>query len=104
MAELKGYNPRHHSLIRANCKDIIERALNNGVIDVGVNMSNAQKAELTRLLGADYSQEIYTNGYFLQIVDATASIRQQRKTPSMNLVYTYGGSVHKLVVPATAVV
>ena len=40
----------------------------------------------------------------LQIVDATASIRQQRKTPSMNLVYTYGGSVHKLVVPATAVV
>ena len=98
------YTEAGYSLIRANCKDIIERALNNGVIDVGVNMSNAQKAELTRLLGADYSQEIYTNGYFLQIVDATASIRQQRKTPSMNLVYTYGGSVHKLVVPATAVV
>ena len=98
------YTEAGYSLIRANCKDIIERALNNGVIDVGVNMSNAQKAELTRLLGADYSQEIYTNGYYLQIVDATAQIRQQRKTPSMNLVYTYGGSVHKLVVPATAVV
>ena len=98
------YTEAGYSKIRANCKDIIERALNNGVIDAGVNLSNAQKAELTTLLGADYSQEIYTNGYFLQIVDATAQIRQQRKTPSMNLVYTYGGAVHKLIVPATAVV
>ena len=72
--------------------------------DLGVNISDAQKAELTTLLGGDYSDEIKNNGYYLQIVDATASIRQARKTPSINLVYTYGGSVHKLVVPATAVV
>ena len=98
------YTEAGYSKIRANCKDVIERALNNGVIDAGVNISNAQKAELTTLLGADYSQEIYTNGYYLQIVDANATIRQQRKTPSMNLVYTYGGAVHKLIVPATAVV
>lgn len=98
------YTEAGYARIRANCKDIIERALNNGVIDQGVNLSDAQKAELTTLLGADYSQEIYRNGYYLQIIDATASIRQARTTPSMNLVYTYAGAVHKLVVPATAVV
>jgi hypothetical protein len=98
------YTEAGYAKIRANCKDIIERALNNGVIDAGVNISNAQKAELVTLLGADYSQEIYQNGYYLQIVDATADIRQSRNTPSINLVYTYGGAVHKLVVPATAVV
>lgn len=98
------YNENGYAKIRSNCKDIINRALNNGVIDVGLNISDAQKAELTTLLGGDYSDEIKNNGYYLQIVDATASIRQARKTPSINLVYTYGGSVHKLVVPATAVV
>lgn len=98
------YNEIGYAKIRSNCKDIINRAINNGVIDLGVNISDAQKAELTTLLGADYSDEIRNNGYYLQIVDATASIRQARKTPSINLVYTYAGSVHKLVVPATAVV
>lgn len=98
------YTEEGYAKIRANCKDVINRALNNGVIDPGVNMSDAQKAELTTLLGADYSNEIYLNGYYLQIIDATAQIRQQRKTPSINFVYTYGGAVHKLIVPATAVV
>lgn len=98
------YNENGYAKIRSNCKDIINRAINNGVIDLGVNISDAQKAELTTLLGGDYSDEIKNNGYYLQIVDATASIRQARNTPSINLVYTYGGSVHKLVVPATAVV
>ena len=98
------YNENGYAKIRSNCKDIIERAINNGVIDLGVNISNAQKAELTTLLGADYSDEIRNNGYFLQIVDATAAIRQARNTPSINLVYTYAGAVHKLIVPATAVV
>lgn len=98
------YNESGYAKIRSNCKDIINRAINNGVIDLGVNISDAQKSELTTLLGGDYSDEIKNNGYYLQIVDATASIRQARKTPSINLVYTYGGSVHKLVVPATAVV
>ena len=98
------YNESGYAKIRSNCKDVINRAINNGVIDLGVNISDAQKSELTTLLGADYSDEIKNNGYYLQIVDATASIRQARKTPSINLVYTYGGAVHKLVVPATAVV
>lgn len=98
------YNEAGYAQIRANMKSVVQRALNNGVIDVGINISEAQKAELTALLGGDYSAEIYQTGYYIQIIDADATIRQQRKTPSINFVYTYGGSVHKLVVPATAVV
>lgn len=98
------YTEAGYAIIRANCRDVIDRAVFNGVIDAGVTLSNAQKAALTQELGADYSDEIRTNGYYLQIEDATAQTRQQRNTPPCNLVYTYGGSVHKLNLPAIAVV
>jgi hypothetical protein len=98
------YTEAGYSIIRQNCRDVIERAINNGVINAGVSLSNAQIATLTSELGGDYSAEIYQNGYFLQILDATAQTRQQRETPACNLVYTYGGAVHKLTLPAIAVV
>lgn len=98
------YTEAGYALIRAWCKDVILRARNNGVIDAGVTLSETQKATLIQELGDDYSDEIYNNGYYLQIVDATAQIRQQRKSPTCNFVYTYGGSVHRLTLPAIAVV
>lgn len=98
------YTEAGYAMIRAWCKDVILRALNNGVIDAGVSLSETQKATLISELGDDYSDEIYNNGYYLQIVDATAQIRQQRKSPTCNFVYTYGGSVHRLTLPALAVV
>lgn len=98
------YTEFGYSQIRANCRDVIERAINNGVINAGVNLSNAQKSQLVSELGDDYSDEIYNTGYYLQIVDATANIRQARTSPACNLVYTYGGAIHRLVLPAIAVV
>lgn len=98
------YTEAGYAMIRAWCKDVINRARNNGVIDAGVNISETQKATLIQELGDDYSDEIYNNGYYLQIVDATAQIRQQRESPTCNFVYTYGGSVHRLTLPALAVV
>lgn len=98
------YTEAGYSIIRANCRDVIDRAINNGVINAGVTLSNAQIANLTSELGGDYSNEIYTNGYYLQVLDATANARQQRTSPPCNLVYTYGGAVQKLTLPAIAVV
>lgn len=98
------YIEEGYSILRANIRDVMNRALNNGVVQAGVNISDAQKAQLTSELGADLSQELYTNGYILQIVDATANIRQQRTSPACSLVYTYGGAIHKLTLPAIAVV
>lgn len=98
------YTSAGYAIIRANCRDVIEAAINNGVINIGVSLSNAQKSQLTSELGGDFSDEIYNNGYHLQILDATAQARQQRVSPPCNLVYTYGGAVQRLTVPAIAVV
>lgn len=98
------YTPSGYAIIRANCRDVIEDAINSGVINIGVSLSNAQKSQLTSELGGDFSDEIYNTGYYLQILDATAQARQQRVSPPCNLVYTYGGAVQRLTVPAIAVV
>lgn len=98
------YNEDGYALIRANIKDVLDRAVTNGVINPGVTLSNAQKATLTAELGGDFSDEIYTNGYYMQVLDADAGTRQARKSPPCNLVYTYGGAVHNLTLPALAVV
>lgn len=98
------YTEAGYAIIRANCRDVINRAINNGVINAGVSLSEAQISTLVSELGGDFSSEIYTNGYYLQILDATANARQQRTSPPCNLVYTYGGAVQRLVLPAIAVV
>lgn len=98
------YNEVGYSKIRAWCQDVIDRGVNNGVIDRGVNLSQTQINELINEAGKDISADLYANGYVLQIVDATANIRQARTSPSCNFWYTYAGSVHKINLPSTAVV
>ena len=98
------YNEAGYSIIRANCRDVIDRAINNGVINRGVALGQADIAKLTSELGGDFSDEIYNTGYCLQILDATPNARRQRTSPPANLVYTYGGAVQKLTLPAIAVV
>lgn len=97
------YVERGYAIIRAWCSDPINRALNNGIIDPGVTLSESQKAELINEIGQDVSSEIFTNGYYLQITDPGAVVRANRESPVMGLWYTYGGSVHKVELPATAV-
>lgn len=98
------YNEFGFSLVRSWCKDVINRAVKNGVIDVGVTLSETQKSTLVQELGADYSSDIFSNGYYLQVKEGSVNSRQQRETPVCNFVYTYGGSIHKLTMPAIAVV
>ena len=98
------YNERGYSMVRSWCRDVLNRAINNGVIDAGVTLNETQKSALVEELGADYSNEIYSNGYYLQVQDATANTRQQRTSPPCNLVYTYGGAIQRLTLPAIAVV
>ena len=104
MAGRVPYNTVGYSRIRAWCADVIDRALNNGVIDRNVNISQTQINELINEAGEDISTELYNNGYVLQILDADATIRQSRTSPSCNFWYTYAGSVHKINLPSTAVV
>lgn len=97
------YTDEGYTVIRAWCTDPINRALRNGVIDPGVELSEAQRAQLMSEIGEDVSSEIFTNGYYLLVADPGASARVNRDTPTLGLWYTYGGSVHRLELPVTAV-
>lgn len=97
------YTDEGYTIIRAWCMDPINRALNNGVIDPGVTLSESQRAQLINEIGEDVSDQILTDGYYLMVADPGASARVDRDTPTLGLWYTYGGSVHKLELPVTAV-
>lgn len=97
------YTDAGYALIRAWIADPINRALRNGVIDPGVTLSESQKAQILRETGSDLSSELFTNGYALIIDDAGASVRVNRDSPTVNLYYTYGGSVNRVVISSTAV-
>lgn len=96
------YNEMGYTKIRAWIMDPINRAKNNGVIDAGVTLSELQKAELATEAGRDISGELYTNGYVVQVEDAGAHVRVERDSPNVSVWYTYGGSVHRIVVASTA--
>lgn len=97
------YNDDGYALIRAWCADPIDRALVNGVIQRGIVLSERQKSQLFNEIGKNVADEIYTDGYHLQIEDPGAQARVNRETPTMGLWYTYGGAVHRLELPVTAV-
>ena len=97
------YTDAGYNQIRAWCLDPINRGLNNGVIQAGLNLSEAQKAQLYNEIGQDVSEQIYTDGYFLLVEDPSAQARVERETPVGGLWYTYGGAVQKIELPATVI-
>lgn len=92
-----------YTLIRAWCQNVIERALYNGVIEAGVTLAASQKAEMIQEVGFDISGDIYTQGYYLLVRDPAPQVRVERGSPEIGLYYTYGGSVHRIDLPATAI-
>ena len=97
------YNEAGYTLIRSWIQDPVNRARNNGVIDVGISLSESQKAQIINEVGFDITKELYTNGYFIQIDDPGASVRVNRESPTISLYYTYGGSVHRIELASTAI-
>jgi hypothetical protein len=91
------YNEEGYSLLRASKIDPITAAINFGSIRKGVTLSAAQIAEINQAAGLDVASIIQSDGWYLQILDPGADIRQQRGTPIQNFWYTDGGSVQKLV-------
>ncbi len=97
------YTDEGYTFIKAWCMDPINRALVNGAIEPGVTLSESQRAQLISEIGEDVSDAINTDGYYLLVEDAGASVRTNRESPTLGIWYTYGGSIHKLDLPVTAV-
>ena len=97
------YNDAGYALIRAWLVDPVNRALRNGTIDVGVTLSESQKAQLIQEAGEDISEELFTNGFVIRIDDPGASVRVNRESPTISLWYTYGGGVNRLEIASTTI-
>lgn len=97
------YNERGYALIRAWLQDPVNRAVNNGCIDPGVELSESQKAQIYNETGKDLTTELWTMGYAIIVEDAGAAVRVGRNSPNISVYYTYGGSVNRIEVASTAV-
>lgn len=90
------YNSDGYAMVRGWCMTPITEALNNGSIRAGVNISQAQKAQIISAIGFDVSDEIYASGYYLYIGEADAQTRGNRQSPPITLLYTDGGSIQQI--------
>lgn len=97
------YNEEGYSNLRLACQAPINQAIRNGSIQRGVAVSETQKAQLIAAVGFDISVDLYTEGYFLEIGEATAQVRGQRKSPPMSLYYMDGGSVQQVTLGSFAI-
>jgi len=98
------YTEAGYALVRSWIQDPVNRALNNGVIDSGLKLSEAQKAQINREAGLNIVPYLEQDGYYVQVLDPGANTRIKRDSPIINIWYAYGGSVNRLVVTATALV
>lgn len=90
------YNDIGIALQRAVCNDPINEALNFGSIQVGVSLSEQQKAIINNYTGVDAASQVEAQGYYLYIGKATAQTRGNRESFPMKLFYTDGGSLHSV--------
>ncbi|MDG6274398.1 DUF3383 domain-containing protein [Glaesserella parasuis] len=90
------YNDIGIALQRAACNDPINEALNFGSIQVGVSLSEQQKAIINNYTGVDAASQVEAQGYYLYIGKATAQTRGNRESFPMKLFYTDGGSLHSV--------
>lgn len=93
-------NEYGRELLRAACQDPINEALLNGSIRSGIELSNGQKAIVNQRAGLDISQQLYTTGYYLQVLPATSLQRGARESGTMTFWYTDGGGVHSINMPS----
>lgn len=92
------YAPIGYGEIRAALSDPINEALNNGSIVPGVILSGAQIAAFNAAVGtgANAAATLYTQGWYLQILDPGPTARTNRTTPNMTFWYTDGGAIQSI--------
>ena len=97
------YNTQGYSLINAACLDPINAAINFGAIRKGIQLSDAQAAEVQYALGYDAAPVIASQGYVLQISPATAVTRAARQSPPITLYYQDGESVQQITLASIVI-
>jgi Protein of unknown function (DUF3383) len=90
-----GYNE-----MRAAMSDAINEALNNGSIVPGVVLSGSQIAAFNAAVGGtatgSAAATLFSQGWYLQILDPGAQARTNRTTPNATFWYTDGGAIQSI--------
>lgn len=97
------YNEGGYSILRAAAQDTINTALTSGFIRQGIELSEAQKAQVNTEAGKNIADTLFTQGYYLQILNPTAQVRAERGTPVVNFWYMDGGSIQKIQGTSTVI-
>lgn len=86
------------AIIEGILQGVIGEALRNGVISVGKDLTNTQKAYITQLTGDDTAwQNVFLNGYVLSVELAqTVTNGTTRYIAEYSLVYSKGDSIRKV--------
>ena len=80
--------------------DVVNPALEIGVINAGINLDNTQRVTIDSLTGVDGAGDIVAaNGWYLSVTDPTANARANRESPVCIFVYTSGQSIQKIELP-----
>jgi hypothetical protein len=85
-----------YALVRAACMDPINAGLNFGAFSGGVALSAAQIAEVNNAAGTAIDATLSSQGWYLQILPATAQVRGARTSPPMTFWYMDAGSIQSL--------
>ena len=97
------YNSQGNGLIYSAALDPINSALNFGAIRAGINVSAAQAAEIQYALGFNAAPTIASQGFYLQILEATAQTRAARQSPPITLYYQDGEAVQQITMASIAI-
>lgn len=97
------YNLAGRTLIRQALQDTVDKALNFGAIRPGVVLSESEAAQVNAAAGIAIDSVLTTQGYYIQVLDASPDQRKLRGTPPCTVWYMDGGSVNRIDLASVAV-
>lgn len=97
------YNSQGNGLIYSAALDPINAAVNFGAIRAGINVSASQAAQIQYALGFNAAPTIASQGFYLQISEATAETRAARLSPPITLYYQDGEAVQQITMASIAI-
>lgn len=96
------YSAAGTALIQAALADPINAGLNFGAFSPGA-ISSAQVAQVNADAGSDIANTLQTQGWFLQVLAASAAVRAARGSPPCTFWYLDRGSIQQINLNSVAV-
>jgi len=97
------YNSAGYAGVRSACMNTINAAANFGAFRPGVPLSPSQIAQVNAAAGTQIDQVLSSQGWYLQILPASASVRAARTSPPINFWYADGGSIQQISISSIEV-